>query len=657
MADSDPKPNRLPVCVTEYIERVIRKMGYRRKVRREVQRELLDHFEDALTDCKGEAEKLQLAEELINQFGDARLLAKLIRRGKKRCRPAWQKAFIRGFQAMGIFIVLFSLYAVWFINGKPTIRVDYVAKFNELAQPKTAEDENAWPYYQKAIELYQPPDENVKQFIDSRRRYGYFAYSFDDLPVDEQKKIEEFIDQHAAAWQNLSPEHKQIIREGIKIDSVDNFSLQEIVDIVRNYFQPYIITEENRRDFSSPIRLAKAYFASEEDFKFAMATAVLREWIKQGKNRLPTDPEFTVSLRNWLGENEAAWKELETGSRKRNCWRHYQKDSALWSNQDHFPREDFNDLLEVGLWRIRHLVQDNQIKQALEDCLDMIRVGAHLQNNPTLIAQLMGICFTVNAHQELIRLVGIGTITVDLCQQTTEQLEKIYSSGFPLIDFQAEKLFFLDTVQHIFTEGGLGGGHVIPKQFSRFEGDISGSSKNKEMYEIPDALRIFLVSFFSARRDEMTAKSDEFYNKGAEIAKLSPYERHSKNINFDDMVKSLPRRYILLNIFLPPFDLVGDRAFRNKALYQATITIFALQRWKIEKGAYPNSLQELLDAGFIKQLPQDPYSDGSLIYRRQGDDFTLYSVGEDFADNGGVENAGWGSKENGGDHVFWPVQE
>jgi hypothetical protein len=37
----------------------------------------------------------------------------------------------------------------------------------------------------------------------------------------------------------------------------------------------------------------------------------------------------------------------------------------------------------------------------------------------------------------------------------------------------------------------------------------------------------------------------------------------------------------------------------------------------------------------MRYLPQDPYSDSILVYRIVGDDFKLYSLGEDFEDNNG----------------------
>ena len=53
--DSEKLFAGLPLVAGEYIRLVIKKMGYRRKVRQDVQAELAAHFEDALADCQNKS--------------------------------------------------------------------------------------------------------------------------------------------------------------------------------------------------------------------------------------------------------------------------------------------------------------------------------------------------------------------------------------------------------------------------------------------------------------------------------------------------------------------------------------------------------------------------------------------------------------------------
>jgi len=57
----------------------------------------------------------------------------------------------------------------------------------------------------------------------------------------------------------------------------------------------------------------------------------------------------------------------------------------------------------------------------------------------------------------------------------------------------------------------------------------------------------------------------------------------------------------------------------------------------------------------------DPFSDKGLIYQPTNDDFLLYSVGEDFVDDGGKRGYKEGrvklwSSQSDCDAVFWPFE-
>src|SRR3972149_1044843 len=144
----------LPACAAYFIKLIIRKMGYRKKVRADVQAELAAHFEDELKDCKTDEEKEKRAEKLITEFGDVKLLAVLMRRAKKRCRPLWRKALVRSLQFAGVILLYLILCVSPLIVGRPTISVDYVERLNELVRADRNEADNARPYYEKALEFY-----------------------------------------------------------------------------------------------------------------------------------------------------------------------------------------------------------------------------------------------------------------------------------------------------------------------------------------------------------------------------------------------------------------------------------------------------------------------------------------------------------------------
>ncbi|MBL7107630.1 MAG: hypothetical protein ISS77_08520, partial [Phycisphaerae bacterium] len=132
----------LPVMAVDYIKLVIKRMGYRKKVRADVQAELITHFQDGLKDCKSDEEKQAAVKNLIEEFGDPKVLGKLMKRGKKRCRSLWRKAIANTFKTVGILLIVLVLYVGWFLSGKPIITTNYVEQLNRIVKPMPNVDPN-----------------------------------------------------------------------------------------------------------------------------------------------------------------------------------------------------------------------------------------------------------------------------------------------------------------------------------------------------------------------------------------------------------------------------------------------------------------------------------------------------------------------------------
>jgi len=188
MAKEAQDLENLPQVVTEYIETIIKKMRYRRKVRQEVRAELIGHFADALADCKTAEERQAKAEQLIDEFGDAKLLAILIRRGKKRCRPLWKKVVIHSLQVAGILVLCVVLRGIQLSVGTPGITMDYVAWLTELSREGRDESQNAKPYFDKAIELSKEMPEDMRDFLFN---------PVEEISEEQRAAIAKFIEEDA----------------------------------------------------------------------------------------------------------------------------------------------------------------------------------------------------------------------------------------------------------------------------------------------------------------------------------------------------------------------------------------------------------------------------------------------------------------------------
>ena len=153
MADDIREFDDLPGNVREFVEAVVKKIRYRKRVRADVFRELVGHFVDELDGIDDAAQRQQVGEEIIAGFGEPDVLGKLIRRGKKRCRPLWKKVLIAGFQISCVLVLLVGLRVSTFYIGKPVIKIDYGKWLTEKASAGKDPKLNAKIDIDRAIEL------------------------------------------------------------------------------------------------------------------------------------------------------------------------------------------------------------------------------------------------------------------------------------------------------------------------------------------------------------------------------------------------------------------------------------------------------------------------------------------------------------------------
>jgi len=69
------------------------------------------------------------------------------------------------------------------------------------------------------------------------------------------------------------------------------------------------------------------------------------------------------------------------------------------------------------------------------------------------------------------------------------------------------------------------------------------------------------------------------------------------------------------------------------------ILAMALAAYRAERGCYPPVLSDLVPE-YVPAIPADIFSESPLIYRLEGDDYVLYSVGPNGRDDGGREGDG-----------------
>ncbi len=92
------------------------------------------------------------------------------------------------------------------------------------------------------------------------------------------------------------------------------------------------------------------------------------------------------------------------------------------------------------------------------------------------------------------------------------------------------------------------------------------------------------------------------------------------------------RVYSLVFLTAYPY---GQRCLATRAETALTQILLAAQRYKTGHGQYPETMAQVRSVG-LADIPMDPFSDRDFVYKRTAKGFTVYSVGPDFTDDGGL---------------------
>jgi dsDNA-binding SOS-regulon protein len=548
MAENDKTFENLPHSAVEYINLVIKNMRYRKKARDEVREELIDHFEVYLKDCATNEEKEQKAQGLISEFGDPKLLAVLMRRAKKRCRPLWRTVVARTFQVLAAMIILLILYIAWFFTGKPVITNDYIAQLNKIVRPSADDSTNAAPLYDKAIETL--------------------------VDVNDGKKL-----LHNINFYDANNEQKNLISQ-------------------------------------------------------------------------------------WLAKNEEPLALVTKGSKLPYCWRLYQsKDPEQTMLSVLLPDLAPSRQIAYALcWRAWLNAQSNDFNSAFQDIETCYRLGRHYRGEKILIEQLVGMAIKGLALRTSRQILDSCKIESSALAGFQQRLQTLIDSDNFKPDFSLEKLCAYDEIQRCFTDSRFGPSHLYPKrmiEFLDFSGLRDANPKHDPMVDLILTLKLSPNILFSPTKTETIATINALYELFNENFSKTPARLKAEGIDLDFQISRIANNNIFLKFLSPSLARVNIIGFRNKIDAESTTLIIALVRYKQDTGAFPESLDKLVEQGYIKQVPVDPFSDKPIAYRKTDNSFLLYSWGSNLKDDDGqIAHDEKGKPKmfaDTGDWVFWPV--
>lgn len=289
----------------------------------------------------------------------------------------------------------------------------------------------------------------------------------------------------------------------------------------------------------------------------------------------------------------------------------------------------------------RRLETEGLFGPAADHYVDALAAGVHAGQGITLIENLVGISVQSIASQAMLDMAANDTTSSADYTSIAERLENVGPSMRPMQEtMQMERAMMLDTLQRLYKPDPSSGGYVLDEAYARELFEISGGDPHAQAEADRTVAAFRQTSFEDSLQstnevyDAMTAAIGQPYRQAR--AALETLEARVSSQGINPLVKSL----------LPSFTRVHFLEARGESQRRAAALVSNLMAYRQTTGTLPDSL----DVFGGRDFAVDPFTDGYFQYRREGDSFTLYSLGNNGTDEGGIHDA----RGEANDLLFWP---
>jgi hypothetical protein len=344
-------------------------------------------------------------------------------------------------------------------------------------------------------------------------------------------------------------------------------------------------------------------------------------------NNWPTDYlDFEQAmLENWLAANSQAFEFFKIAANKPYYWLEKQTDKDKTIFEMLYPEfPSLRDLTRALLWNAKLNASKGLMPAAIENILTCYKVGKHQCRSSLLVSQHRGLEAKKDAVSST--LVILNNINVD--SNTLKSLQDGFSSELDgdtyVPSIRSENLFLYDSLQRYFIDNGKGTGRLVFNPNFKFT-----------FWRPSLKLKLYYCFFGPTRNQtiEQIEKVSAIYNQ---IMTRTPWQIKNGTYKYFEEIEKINNSNLLLQLLGINPTSTFHLYHKTKTQTQALLAVLAILRFKTDNGRLPATLDELVSTGYLKSVPMDPYSDGSLVYKPSEDNFKLYSVGEDFSDDGGV---------------------
>jgi hypothetical protein len=259
---------------------------------------------------------------------------------------------------------------------------------------------------------------------------------------------------------------------------------------------------------------------------------------------------------------------------------------------------------------------------AAQSGVDGLEFGEQIPRGGALVAMLVGFACEQIARKQLWETAQ--HVDAASAKETARRLETLTAQRFPLTEtLKEEKYDQQQLLIQLFDETSLSATRKYlaeNEKYARTKEDISQTLRQNLGFQFQIAWhgKKYILDEAGAYQDAISTWAGQPFNPSTPFP-TPPSSTEAKHIL--ELSSQIRTKY------------------QDACVQQTMLTaIFALRAHRLEHGRYPDSLTELVKAGYLKRVPEDPFAvpAGPLRYRNQTPDrYVLYSVGPDSKDDNG----------------------
>lgn len=249
------------------------------------------------------------------------------------------------------------------------------------------------------------------------------------------------------------------------------------------------------------------------------------------------------------------------------------------------------------------------IDKAVEAITNALRLSHTLDNEPILISQFVRIACAGIGRERIEWLLNNSALTEPQLAALQDEFGALESSEPFLRGLAGELCMSSSAMQSLVYPGGQGGGvGSLPGLLYSATGIMDA-----ELCFYLDA-SMLMTKALELPLDEQPAAAERIR---AQVDNIPPYCVHAA-------------------VLMPALGRSFDSHLRSCTEARLVRTALAVERYRLAKGALPESL-EVLVPEFLESVPRDLFGEGPVKYRKTDTGYMIYSVGEDREDDGGLE--------------------